>query len=161
MKSEFYELERKEKRFIVVTVIVWAIMAFTTLARATESRTNEKLPITVFGTNTLYVNVPADRQELIRKYLLLAQRYQEQRILREDILKDYASVVTNYRDTLNKMEALARKKDAANNVVSLGNIIAQDLGFELTYLRRIWGPFWAYGRIQTPVGGSAGIGFAW
>ncbi len=161
MKTDYFDLHRKEKVFVFSVIIAWTILAVTTLARAEDSSTNRMLPVTVFGTNTVLVNVPADKEALIRKYLLLAQSYQEQRILRNLLVFDYTSLMKSHREVLDQMESLARKKDVANNVVSLGNVIAPDLGFELTYLRRIWGPLWAYGRIQTPVGGSAGIGLAW
>ena len=78
MKTDYFDLHRKEKVFVFSVIIAWTILAVTTLARAEDSSTNRMLPVTLFGTNTVLVNVPADKEALIRKYLLLAQSYQEQ-----------------------------------------------------------------------------------
>ena len=153
-------MKKFEKRFLAGVAVAWAAMLlFTYTLKSAE--TNENIVVlTVYETNVVRVKVPLKYEDLVRKYLLLARGYEENRINAHVLSEQNSRLMLTVASNLVKLKEIAGLKDAPKNLVSIGNIVAPNFGFEISYLRNIWGPLWAYGRIQTPVGASAGLGIA-
>lgn len=161
MSGTIQDLRKKEKSILFVVFCVWALLIVTTALRSQEKPKEDIVTITVYQTNKIEVRVPLMYEELRRKYLLLATGYQENKINATILLRQYDFSINSNLLLLRQLKDALLLKDAPKNIISLGNVIAPDLGFEASYYRNIWGPIWLYGRLQTPVGASAGLGIAW
>jgi hypothetical protein len=161
MSSTVHELRKKEKSILFFIVCIWAFLIVSSVLRSQETSSEEIVTITVYQTNKVDVRVPKLYEELRRKYLLLATGYQENKINVNLLMRQYDFSINSNILLLRQLREALELKDAPKNIVSLGNVIAPDLGFELSYYRNIWGPLWLFGRVQTPVGASAGLGIAW
>ena len=160
MSSTIHELRKKEKSILFFIVCIWAVIIAASVLRSQEVK-EDIVTITVYQTNSVDVRVPKSYEELRRKYLLLATGYQENKINANLLMRQYDFSINSNTLLLKQLREALELKDAPKNIVSLGNIIAPELGFELSYYRNIWGPLWLFGRVQNPVGASAGLGIAW
>jgi len=160
MSSTVHELRKKEKSILFFIVCIWAVIIAASVLRSQEVK-EDIVTITVYQTNSVDVRVPKSYEELRRKYLLLATGYQENKINANLLMRQYDFSINSNTLLLKQLRDALILKDAPKNIVSLGNVIAPELGFELSYYRNIWGPLWLFGRVQTPVGASAGLGVAW
>jgi len=160
MSSTIHELRKKEKSILFFIVCIWAVIIAASVLRSQEVK-EDIVTITVYQTNSVDVRVPKSYEELRRKYLLLATGYQENKINANLLMRQYDFSINSNTLLLKQLRDALILKDAPKNIVSLGNVIAPELGFELSYYRNIWGPLWLFGRVQTPVGASAGLGVAW
>ena len=160
MSSTIHELRKKEKSILFFIVCIWAVIIAASVLRSKEVK-EDIVTITVYQTNSVDVRVPKSYEELRRKYLLLATGYQENKINANLLMRQYDFSINSNTLLLKQLREALELKDAPKNIVSLGNIIAPELGFELSYYRNIWGPLWLFGRVQNPVGASAGLGIAW
>mgnify|MGYP000960779928 CR=1 FL=1 len=160
MSSTIQELRKKEKSILFFIVCIWAIIIAASVLRSQEVK-EDIVTITVYQTNSVDVRVPKSYDELRRKYLILATGYQENKINANLLMRQYDFSINSNILLLKQLRDALVLKDAPRNILSLGNVIAPDLGFELSYYRNIWGPLWLFGRVQTPVGASAGLGVAW
>ncbi len=161
MSSTVHELRKKEKSILFVVLCLWAFFILTTALRSQQNTQEDIVTITVYQTNKVDVRVPKLYEELRRKYLLLATGYQENKINANLLAMQYDFSINSNILLLRQLREALALKDAPKNIISLGNVIAPDLGFELSYYRNIWGPIWLFGRAQTPAGASAGLGIAW
>lgn len=162
MRSSF-ALKRFEKRYLMAVAVIWIVTIVFSLASPLRSASanDTVVPITVYETNTVNVRVPTTYDDLRAKYLLIARLYEEMRINANILAKHNSDLIATNAYALHQLDSLLSKKDAPKNIVSLGNIISPSFGFEASYYRNIVGILWAYARLQTPVGASAGIGIAW